>query len=79
MKDQIYAVGVEYVTENGNTTASVNGCTETSVKIREECKLSCISESLFIKLRERVGLEVHPVEIEFFMYKNKTINILEET
>ena len=53
MKDQIYAVGVDYVSENGNTTASVNGCTETSVKIREECKLSCISESLFIKLRKR--------------------------
>ena len=69
MNNQIYAVGAEYVTENGNTRASVNGCAEISVIIREGCKFSCISESLFAKLHENVGLKIYSVETESFMYK----------
>ena len=54
MNNQIYATEVEYVTENGNTRARVNGCAETSVIIRGGYEFSCISESLFTKLQERV-------------------------
>ena len=79
MDNQIYAVGTEYITENGNTRTSVNGCTEISVVIREGCAFSCISGSLFTQLHEKVGLKMYSVELDSFMYKNKVINVLGET
>ena len=76
MEDTIFALGAEYVTENHNTTAIVNGCADISVKGRKNCAFSCISESLFLQLQKKVNLEMESVDIDYFYYKNKRIPIL---
>ena len=52
--------GYKYVDENTSLCTEVNGKNDVSVKIREECKHSCVTISLFNTL----NTETTPLAIE---------------
>ena len=72
--------GYEYIDDNDSLCTEVNGKGDVSVKIREECKYSCITTSLFTTLNtETTPLPIDQCDIQFFDYFSRRLTIYGKT
>ena len=69
--ETIRAIGCEYVSEKGNTEATVNGRQNVPMRIREEFFSSCITESLYNLLTTQTELSLENNTLTECSYKGR--------
>ncbi len=68
--------GYEFINDNDSINTDVNGKTDISVKIREECSHSCITLSLFHTLNTTdTPLEIVTSNVLFIEYHGKILKV----